>query len=279
MGTVILPHFIVVAEGHRVTAWSTGVLPFEPKGWALQLRGTVRTATRRMLRPGDRLSATWWCADATADLENVLLYNVGPDTFWAATGPLWLRRRRAGAPSPPAPLCAPVVSVVEYTTDAPAPEPREPLVELRGRLPEISSPEALRPEEVWRAVHLGSCAGTGPLPHHLALDVTVGGAHPLATPSRVVKPLVDGLLAALHRYSGPKMDAVVARMRLTSPTEARAWLVNQDMPFLGDRNFVWPWRSSLQWSPADERLTEISLRVSREGPTALHAVLSAGPTT
>lgn len=279
MGPVIHPNFIVVAGPHRVTAWSTKVLPFEPKGWALQLRGALQTAIRAMLPPGAGLSATWWCADGTTDLENALLYNVGTNMFAAATGRLLLRRRRTGAPSLPVPLRGPLVSVVEYRTEAPGPEPRAPLVELRCLLPEIASPASLRPEDVWRAVHLGSYAATGdPLPHALALDVTVDGAHAIATPAGVVKPLVDGLLAALHRYSGPKMRAVVERMQLTSAEEARVWLVNDDMRFLGDRNFVWPWRSSLQWSPADERLTEISLRVSHQTPGALRALLSAGPT-
>lgn len=268
-------HFIVVRAPNRTTAWSTAPLPFEPTGWASQMRHELRTALDALLVPGSALTATWWCARGRADLENVLLYNVGTDAFSAATGPLLLRRGRTDAPNPPGPLAA--SSVVEYRTDSPEVESREPLLELRCALPEVASLAALRAEAVWRACHRAKITGTGDvLPGALALRVTVSGSHPRAFPAGVVKPLIDGLFSALHRYSGAKLEEVVPRITGIPAAQARAWLLNEEMGFLGPHNYVWPWSSGLQWSPADDRLTEISLRVSRQGPAELHAILLRG---
>jgi hypothetical protein len=68
---------------HRIEAWSTARLQFEPKGLQIEYRDALRTALRQ-LRPSDGvvLHGNYATPDQDfADLENVLLYNVGSGAY------------------------------------------------------------------------------------------------------------------------------------------------------------------------------------------------------
>lgn len=62
-----------------VVAWSTRRLPFEPAGWLLEFRRTLRAAVTALEAPaGTPLTAIYASADRSpCDVENVLVYNVG----------------------------------------------------------------------------------------------------------------------------------------------------------------------------------------------------------
>src|SRR4029077_9442083 len=79
-------------------------LPFEPKGWMLDLRRDLRAALRQMrLRNGALLAAVYGSqVDAFCDVENVLIYNVGAGNF-ATTASAGMRLER-GYFCPPAPV-------------------------------------------------------------------------------------------------------------------------------------------------------------------------------
>jgi hypothetical protein len=63
--------------------WSEVRLPFEPRGWQLHMRDELRLALRALAPVGrPTLAARYDAPDDTfADLENVLLYNVGMAVF------------------------------------------------------------------------------------------------------------------------------------------------------------------------------------------------------
>ena len=83
-----------------VEAWATERLPFEPKGWMLELR----SALRQMRSHNGALLAAVYSSqvDAFCDVENVVIYNVGAGNF-AATASAGLRLER-GYFCPPAPV-------------------------------------------------------------------------------------------------------------------------------------------------------------------------------
>ena len=87
-----------------VEAWATERLPFEPKGWMLDLRRELRSALRQMRSHNGALLAAVYSSqvDAFCDVENVVIYNVGAGNF-AATASAGLRLER-GYFCPPAPV-------------------------------------------------------------------------------------------------------------------------------------------------------------------------------
>ncbi len=75
--------YSVTRADERVDAWSAVRLPFEPKGWLRDYRSELQSALRSMKATSTSvLYAEYAAPDAAfADLENVLLYNVGSGCY------------------------------------------------------------------------------------------------------------------------------------------------------------------------------------------------------
>jgi hypothetical protein len=72
-----------------------------------------------------------------------------------------------------------------------------------------------------------------------------------------VKPLLDGFMSALHYYQGKQLDEVAMRLgsQLGEPMGVvRALLEQATAAVLGPRAVPHLRGSSLQWSPADDRI-------------------------
>jgi hypothetical protein len=100
--------YLVTSDAHDATveAWSTARLPFEPKGWLLELRADLRTALKR-LRPRDGmvLSALYGSPiRGYCDAENILVYNVGAGHVSAAAVSRLRVERSFRSPIPPVDL-------------------------------------------------------------------------------------------------------------------------------------------------------------------------------
>lgn len=89
----------------------------------------------------------------------------------------------------------------------------------------------------------------------------------------VVKPLVDGLLAAAHGYRGEHLERLVKLAELIDPSlqpdELRSWLTDPSAPF-GRASFLFARGAGVQVSPADDRIVALRL-VRRFGPRASSA--------
>jgi hypothetical protein len=71
----------------------------------------------------------------------------------------------------------------------------------------------------------------------------------------VVKPLVDGVVAALHRHDGSDLEELAARLaRLhgIDPARSRARLMDPEGAVLGERRLLWRWKDGVQWNPGDD---------------------------
>jgi hypothetical protein len=98
--------YLVVSEpgGSRVEAWSSARPPFEPTGQMRQLRGELRRAVAQLSAgPADALHAVYTSpVGGHFDVENVLLYNVGPSVFArVASLELVVERSTEPIPDPP----------------------------------------------------------------------------------------------------------------------------------------------------------------------------------
>jgi hypothetical protein len=150
----------IEAGSHHVAAWSVTRLPFEPIGFLAEFRTALVQALRSMHgSPGEQLHAVYTStAGQDADIENVLVYNVGASAFApVASGELLLER--AIADPPPSASRLPHHSVYELRSRG------EPWAHWTVRrtvasfgLARIPRPTAgLKPGPVWHAVvHDGS---------------------------------------------------------------------------------------------------------------------------
>lgn len=84
----------------------------------------------------------------------------------------------------------------------------------------------------------------------------------------LLKPLTDGVIAALHTHNGPT-DAVAERAaavdpQLSAAEVARLLTEHRDVP-LGAVRLVVPWGNSVQWHPADDQIVGLDARIVRTG--------------
>jgi hypothetical protein len=282
------PYDIVVdPEGLCVEAWSTKRLPFEPKGWLGSLRAELRGLLPSLYGGPDRvLAAMYGSPDREpCDVENVLLYNVGARALRVVAAHGLRLERSYVCPEPPVPLagtarhymryaCSPRAAGFEAWTE------RRVLAAWAG----ISMPlltEATKPAAVWFALAAAEIDPSSVLgdqqPFGLRLQLEVPRTRRIA-PAKIVKPLVDGTIAALHCHDGSALAELSRRVSAQIPVPAEAIamrLMDDRYAVLGPRQLLWPRAQGVQWNPADDRCLALELRIDHGDRLALSGCLFA----
>jgi hypothetical protein len=271
------PYLVAIDPDRRVVqAWSTKRLPFEPRGYLFSLRAELRSALKRLrANTGGVLSALYGSpAPGFCDPENVLIYNVGASHLSGAAD--WgLRIERSyGCPSPPEPLEAPAEHYWRYRV-APAAEDfstwrEERPLAMWSHVPMPALTDTPKPASIWYALRCAAIdVGLAADPSKpFGLRLTLGlapGEH--AAPAKVVKPLVDGVVAALHSHDRTDLVEVSRRVQAQLPTQSPeriAALLGAGRPaVLGRRRLLWPRANGVQWHPADDLCLALELRLER----------------
>lgn len=249
---------VVVAEdARRIDAWSDVRLPFEPRGELLEFRTRLRVALAALhAGPGEVLHAVYTSqSDRFVDTENVLLYNVGAAAFrGSARSGLCFERRFTRPDDPSTPGWAPTHHhsyAVTGPTDTSGSWRR---VRRIAWWPQTAVPTAaLRsPGPAWLAArHALRVDGDASAGSVFALTLRVGGR---VAPASAVKPIFDGMIAALHAHDGTAKQEIVRRLSglLNLDQRETGELLSGVAP-LGVRTLVRLRGDGLQWNPEDER--------------------------
>jgi hypothetical protein len=207
-----------------------------------------------------------------SDAENILIYNVGA-SHMAAVAALGIRIERVYyCPTPPAPLESDAQHYWRYRA-VPSGEDFSGWTEgttfaTWSDVPMPPLTETTKPVAVWHALRTARIevlATAHPnCPFGLRLDLALApGEH--ITPAKAVKPLVDGVIAALHCHDGSALADVSQRLNNQLSSESRggleALLVDDRFAPLGRRRLLWPRASSVQWNPADDSCVALELRL------------------
>ncbi len=245
-----------------VRAWCPSRLTFEPRGDMLRLRNALANAVTLLDSDGARILHAVYVSerDELADTENVLFYNVGMHRFRRATL-RGLRFERRFEPPEPSPDRRTFPHQHHYAMiDAAVPPARWSAGRTLARwerVPLDSSRAPLRVTALWRALHESPVELPGPDYagwFGVRLHVQTGPG-PVADAAALVKPLVDAVVAALHRHDGTDLDELSRRVAMTSGLEAGAaagLLMRQDRARLGPRRLLWRWKDGVQWNPGDD---------------------------
>jgi len=233
-----------------IKAWSEVRLAFEPRAEMVAYRAALREALRR-LEPiaGTGLRATYSApSDEFVDVENVLLYNVGQGSYshLAAHG-LYLRKQR----SPD------VRHHVEYTV-APLPE----LTAQSRLLATINTELAVVPHtpgEWWSLLRPQVQAIEHSYGGRFALDVRLYGQWTGPGIASAMKPLLDGLISALHSHDESGRSELCERFAPLRDDASWNALCAPD-PVLGPvRRLVRPHSVNVAWNPADDLCDELRI--------------------
>jgi len=258
----------VIAPGSRsVEVWSVERLPFEPKGWLSRLRSDICFAVRGIhCGPSHLLHAVYVSPiREVCDVENILFYNVGIGCFARSyNAGLRFERVFSQPPAPLRPMDRPAQHYHHY--EAVAKEtgfehwmPTETLVRWNARIPTRYMTTLLNPSHIWYWMKRGSTELVNrphQVPTQFGLSMTIcapSGSVPNLV--ALLKPLLDGVVAAFHQHDGTMQAEVAGRLAHVlgvRSIEVVAYLNENTDAVLGRRRLLWPWRNSIQWNPADD---------------------------
>lgn len=261
-----LPDYVVTADSTRVDAWSVRRLPFEPTGSMLALRAQLRSALDGLDGGGSLRAVYSTQSPDFCDAENVLLYNVGPSRFTRlATRRLTLERASV-VPACPGEMSGPPLHHHGYSTDGGAGFLHWAVetVVASGRASFPRSTE--KPAAWWWQARTGSRTVSGTLVPGLPFALRLRVQSRSASIPAILKPLLDGVIAALQSDPSPT-DAAVSRLAdnlRVEPEVIRAQLTSPGV-LQGRGPLVRAYRSGLQWNPADDLCTACSVERADDG--------------
>lgn len=256
----------VERDSTSVRAWSVRRLPFEPRGWLCEYREALRHELRA-LGPvdGARLRAVYASPDREfADVENVLLYNVGSANYrHLVAGGLEASRVRSTS--------ARHEVTYELTTDALPVFDGPPVAAVE--IPELPR-QRDKPAAWWAAAGEGLRVLGDPIESDFVTAVTVRTS--LTQAASWLKPMLDGVISALHVHDGSHEPRIRQTLvDVGDPEMLWARLNRADTNLLGaPRRLVRPHGTRVAWNPADERCSHFVVTQDAKGP-AVQVIVSA----
>lgn len=253
-----------------VQVWSVRRLPFEPKGWLLALRGSIRKALVQLeAEPGRLLHGIYGSQDdGNFDVENVLFYNVGP-SFVAKAGRYGVRFERTyAAPEPPEPLEGASLHYDSYSLEEMNWQFRHWRSGALIARWEFEGGEGVLNDcaRVWTALKKSTRVWVHEenVVQPLAVRIVIGLPGAVSMPvTAVLKPLIDGVISAFHYHEGGDETELAERLKGRTGVEASRienWLTDRRQAALGGRRLLWPRGKSVQWNPADERCVAVEVQ-------------------
>jgi hypothetical protein len=263
--------FSVAADESTVVAESARRLQFEAKDAMAAFRSDIRSALSRLqIDSSSHLRVVYTPASDPAhgwvDLENVTLYNVGMGHFAHLLnhGISCERLHPAGT-----------THRIEYRGErdwAQRDGENQLVARVHGTLSEF-------PQSVsawWRALRLMDTHVTKRLGEQetYGLELVVTIPRPEGWLGPRLKPLLDGLISALHAHDGSGRDLLEPRLDQLLGTRNWDLLTDDAQSALPRRRLLRPHGSTFAWNPADDLCTRFDVRVERGAPAISAAIVS-----
>jgi len=267
------PNYYIETAISSVTAWSTAQIPFEPRDsdWRFAFRNHLKSAIAELSPVDGKILYAEYGSPISkyADVENLLIYNIGPAQLSnATTKGLVFKRSYQISRDCPVQLSSPALHQYEYLLI----DDKSPSLEGQdGRLLaslsfELTASALHSCAGVWYAAKMGSTTLTqsGHMAKQWGIFVTIHGpSSSTVVCSRIVKPLIDGITSALHCHDGSNIDYVSGQLGknlgLSDDALVRSLLEDGNHALFGRTNLLHPFRNNLQWNPKDDYCTYCSI--------------------
>jgi hypothetical protein len=220
----------------------------------LDFRSELRSTLAALDASSGRLRCNYASRSAElCDAENVLLYNVGTSTFSRVATKAVMFERSYDVPACPVRLAGLAEHHHLYVADC---DGRFLSWRVTAPAASFGGQTTGRFDKVadwWWSMRssIQRVAGSDLTEEPFGLRIRLA-----PTPRALImllKPMLDGIVAAFHR--DPLPDAVaVSRLAAYLATNPEAVKSNLDPSYapLGQRRLLWPFRDGVQWNPADE---------------------------
>ena len=266
--TEAAPHHIIRVQEGVVEAWASRRLQFGAKDWQVEFRTELTEALQSLEAADDQLLHGTFLSSSreSFDAENVLFYNLERTACLGRACRTGLRFERGFEPPPVPPRrlaladnyhryeLAPLDSRYRYWSEG--------SVVARIKTQPFGPVSALtKPAIVWYASKTGEvevlAGAVLPESYGVRAWLAAPSSDP-PNPAAVIKPLLDGLVSALHRHNEPgslgEISEPIARQVGIAPDAAGKALIDRTGAVLGPRRLAWRWgQEGVQWNPADDR--------------------------
>lgn len=250
-------------KANNIELWSKIRLPFEPKGWLLDMKNSLRSALKGMQNAENRMLHAIYASkeEGYFDVENVLLYNVGTGSFSDLCRRGVCFERVFSSPIQP-----------KSGNDRFPHYHRYSLIELmEGPIywtkehslvswKDVSCPTLrgeIKPHSFWYAIKNGAVEVCGKLevPRYIGLELKISA--PKGTRinlAAAIKPLLDGIISGFHSHDGSYNSSVIGRVAQSlgeEESDIEEMLMDKSINVLGKRKLLHPFGKGIQWNPAD----------------------------
>ncbi len=269
-------YIIQISDDHRsVELWSSERLPFEPKGRLYQMRNHLRTAIAGLREDHSSLLLAEYRSDRASDsfdLENVLFYNIG-SSYFRKLDERRLRIERVHGAIPPTPDGKQYEHYHRYSVereDEGAPEPDRTSILMRWQGVVIPRPsEGVKPAVYWAALQsaeaLRIARGTNRTYPSYGLILLVQAPESVHL-AGAMKPLIDGMVSAMHGHDGFNVDKVARRLSAqlnVNAEKVKTMLLDESKSVLGKKKLLVARANGVQWQPDDHLISLIDIGVER----------------
>lgn len=270
----IRKNFIITSKDkNTIELYSTERLPFEPKGWKLDMRNSLKEKLKNFSGENVTLHATYKSMDSDFfDVENVLFYNVGAAAFRNLQLKTLQFERVYDSPES--------ISVdndfLHYQgyhiikDEYPALHWKKATPLARWKNIEIQHLKSNdKPHHIWLSMKHGKITVQNILASsHYGLEITL--TVPVGFKINIIsimKPLLDGLISAFHHYEGEQLNIVAPRLaQYLHLTDAQisSLLLDQGTSILGGRSLIQPYRQGVKWNPEDDTFLFIKINYEEQ---------------
>lgn len=265
-------NYYIETSTSSVTAWSTARIPFEPKGWLLEFRNQLRSAIAGLPSVDGRILYAAYRSPigGYVDVENLLIYNVGPACLASATkNGLVFKRFYQASQNCPIELSSPALHQYEYVLadDRLLSIEQQEIRPLASLSFELTTSALHSCAGVWYAAKMGSTTLTqsGHMAKQWGIFVTIHGpSSSTIACSTIVKPLIDGITSALHCHDGSNIDYLGRQLGkslgLSNDALIGTLLEDSGHALFGRTNLLYPYRNNVKWNPQDDYCSYCSIK-------------------
>lgn len=264
---------------HRILAWTSRPLQYAAKGEQRTYVQQLRSALADLVPTGELTAVLETAAAGTFDVENVLLYNVGTAAFGTlcTQGLSFIRRRGSPQFTPAASVTQAWPVLTHYQTGSrPLLLSRsEPHLCFHFEVSHLNT--STKAHVVWvaarAAVGRSSAKPLEATRFGLRLSVQSALAPTNSSTIGALKPLLDGVISALHKHiDDPSTALAIERLDdlCTAGTGRVRQLLASPVAVLPARRLVKPFSSTgVQWNPADDLCDVVEANwTTRDAPEA-----------
>jgi hypothetical protein len=128
----------------------------------------------------------------------------------------------------------------------------------------VSLSTSTKPHEIWWRATSARPVSAAPIKGRFALHIELGTPTPLQNVANIIKPLLDGVVCAMHAESQVDAEAVerLSRASMWDATEISNRLSAPPNAILGSRRLLQCYRDFVKWDPADDLCDDCTVLVS-----------------